>query len=670
MIFRTYPALRYLVFLIVGILFSGGLGWSLAVICAGLSFAIGLGFLSVFVKKFYSLRHALPVSFFFLGLLTSYFYDARNQSDHISKFDEIEGSLVEISSYTETKEKSFKAVAKVRGVYQKDSWKPASGKIILYFNQEAGVFPKFGEIYILNANLREIEAPKNPLEFNYKAYQARQNIFYHQFLREGDYKRAGQSDKKGLFYYANQANEYTHEVFRQVLDDQNQLGVAEAMIGGMRSELNDETLDWYTKTGTVHALAVSGMHIAILFWVLNAFFGLFLNKRKLPFIITVLTLLWAYAVFTGLSPSVCRSTLMFSIFQIGIFIHRNGNSVNTLLFSALVLLLIVPTWIYDVGFQLSYLAVLGILVFYPWLSRWFTLKNRILKWTWDVTAVSIAAQVYTLPLTLYYFHQFPNYSLLANPIVSVICLPLLPVGLLVLFLFKVPLLGFALGWIFKWLIIIMNQCVYWVYKLPFSVSEGLSLSVFAVILMFLMIGVFQYYLKSKRVLHLQVLSILLVVFFAVGVGKKIQQYKNKEITFHYIPNGYGLTLVNGRSATFISTDSLLHEPKIKQYHLKNYYDQNGINTVLKKAVEVRGNDFLESDLGSVFWIREKGLTNIPDVNYTLISNNALHENAVPATSKLILDGTNTKWYIERIKSVRPDAIVLYEKGSQTFKSSM
>jgi competence protein ComEC len=260
--------------------------------------------------------------------------------------------------------------------------------------------------------------------------------------------------------------------------------------------------------------------------------------------------------------------------------------------------------------------------------------------------------------------------LLANPIVSVICLPLLPVGLLVLFLFKVPLLGIALGWLFKWLIIILNQCVYWVYKLPYSVSEGMSLSVLGVVLMFLMIGVFQYYLKSRRVLHLQLLSALTIVFFAIGITKKIQQSKNKEITFHYIPNGYGLSLVNGRTATFISTDSLLHEPKIKQYHLKNYYDQNGINSIEKKAVDVKGNDLLKSDLGSVFWVREKGLGDIPVANYTLISNNALHENVLPAESKLILDGTNNKWYIERIKSIRPDAIVLYEKGSQTFKSSM
>jgi competence protein ComEC len=668
MVFRSYPTLRFLIFLVIGILLSASLHWSLAVICAGLSLVIGLGILSVFIKKFYPLRHLLPVSFFFLGLLTSCLYDERNHSSHLSKFFQIEGTMVEISSYTETKEKTFKAVAKVRGVYSNKGWKSATGKVILYFNQQAGVFPKYGEMYVLNDNLREIEGPKNPYEFNYKAYLEKQNIFYHQFLREGDFKKVGISGHKGIYYYANLANEYTHEVFRQVLDDQNQLGVAEAMIGGMRSELNEETLDWYTKTGTVHALAVSGMHIAILFWVLNAVFGLFLNRRKLPFIVCVLSLLWAYAVFTGLSASVCRSTLMFSIFQIGIFIHRNGNSVNTLLFSALVLLLVVPTWIYDVGFQLSYLAVLGILVLYPWLSNWFDIKNRIVKWTWDVTAVSIAAQVYTLPLSLYYFHQFPNYSLLANPIVSVICLPLLPVGLLVLFLFKVPLLGVGLGWIFKWLIIIMNKSVYWIFQLPFSVSEGLSLSVFAVILLFFTIGVFQYYLKSRRILYLQIFFMALVLFFTVGTLKRIKQSENQEITFHYIPNGYGVSLVKGRTATFISSDSLLHEPKIKQYHLKNYYNKNGIQTVIKKTVLEKGAELITSNVGSVFWIKENGVSEVLDANYTLISNNALHEDAVPLGSKIILDGTNHKWYIDKIKNVRPDAIVLYETGSQTFQT--
>lgn len=667
MLFRAYPTLRYLIFLIAGILCADKLNRPLGVIAAIFVVVTGFGFISVSFRKFYSLRYLIPFSFFFLGILTSSVYNQKISPDHISHYKDIKGSMVEIIAYTETKAKTFKTIGQIKAVYDGRKWQQASGKVILYFNQQANVFPKYGDIYVLNENLRQIEAPKNPYEFDYKAYQSRINIFHHQFLRAGDFRKIGESTKRGIFYYANKANEYTHEVFRQVVDNQNQLGVAEAMIGGMRSELDEDTLAWYTKTGTVHALAVSGMHIAILFWVLNKFFGLFLNRRKLPFIIIILTLLWAYAVFTGLSASVCRSTLMFSIFQIGIFIRRDGNSVNTLLFSALVLLMLVPAWIYDVGFQLSYLAVLGILVFYPWLNRRLQFKNRILKWTWDITAVSIAAQIYTLPLTLYYFHQFPNYSLLANPIVSLVCIPLLPLGLLVLFFYKIPFIGVFLGWIFKWLIIIMNYCVHWVYKLPFSVTEGLALSAWGVALMFLMIGVFQYYLKSGRAIYLKAVAVVIAVFFTIGVFKKFKQGKQEEITFHYIPNAYGVSLIDGRSALFLSKDSLIKELKIDQYHLKNYYDSKGINIVEKRAVDEEANQILKSKFGNVFWIKKKIMLTAPKTEITLVSNNALHLSSVIKGTLLILDGSNKKWYVEQMKERYPETVVLYDTGSQTYK---
>lgn len=667
MIFRTYPALRYLIFLVLGILSSEAIGLNIWILVFGLTIPFFAGILSVKNRKLYGLRHVIPVSFFFFGVLVTQLYDDRNQPTHISKFDEIDGTLVEINSYTETKEKSYKAQAKIIGVYSDSSWKKASGKLLVYFNQETGVFPKYGEVYVLNNKIREIEAPKNPFEFDYKKYQAKSNIFHHQFLREGDFKKVGQNNSFSILKWANSANVYTHEVFRQVLDDQEQLGVAEAMIGGMRDELNTQTLQWYTDTGTIHALAVSGMHVAILFWVLNVFFGLFMNKRKLPFIIMVLALLWSYAAFTGLSPSVCRSTLMFTIFQVGMFIKRDGNSVNTLLFSALVLLMIVPNWIYDIGFQLSYLSVLGILVFYPWLVRKVETRNRVTKWIWEVTAVSIAAQLYTLPLALYYFQQFPNYSLLANPIVDIVCIPLLPIGLLVLFLFKIPFVGFALGWVFKWLIIIMNKSVYWIHQLPNAVTENLALSVGAVMLMFVMIGLFQYYIKSQRVIYLQSAAVILVVFMISGTSKRISQSKQKEITFHYIPNGYGVSLINGRSATFFSSDSLAAEPQIKKYHLKNYYNELGINQQKMVGFGQLENQLINSDLGNIFWIKNKTIDVSKEAEFILVSNNALSDEAHIDKELLIFDGSNTKRYMDKMKSKHSNAVVLYDTGSITFK---
>lgn len=657
MILRTYPALRYLVFLITGILLSGNLNFPLTLAGAGMCLLCGI--LSL---KISALRHVLPLAFFFLGGALPRLYQ-----EPVPPLQEADGAMVEVAAYAETKTASYKTTGRVLGIFQNGKWAPASGKTLLYFDQKAGVIPEYGEIYVLNGPLKEIEGPKSPYEFDYRQYLARNHIFHRQFLRAGDFRKVGVSAHKSLFYYAHQANVYTHRVFREVLDNGSQLGVAEAMIGGIRAELNPETQQWYTDTGTVHALAVSGMHIAILFWVLNAVFGSFLNRRKLPFIACVLFFLWAYAVFTGLSPSVCRSTLMFTIFQVGIFLKRTGNPVNTLLFSALVLLMMVPEWIYDVGFQLSYLAVLGILVFYPWLLRQLHFRQWAPQKLWEATAVSLAAQVYTLPLTLYYFHQFPNYMLLANPVVGLISMPLLPVGLLLLFVFKVPVIGALTGWIFKGLIVIMNACVWYVHSLPAAVTYGLALSVTGVILLYGVTGFFQAWLKFRRVVYLKGMAVLVVILMLWGAGKRVLQVRQAELTFHHIPKGYGLSLVNGRSAVFFSSDSLSRDPQIEKYHLRNYYDALGISDRTAETVADEENELLHTELGDIFWVKAARTRSLRRAGYTLVSHNALDPAIEVQGTQLILDATNARSYIERIRARHSGVIVLNEVGSKTYR---
>jgi len=608
------------------------------------------------------LRHGIPLVFFFLG---SVLHPLHREA--VPPLHQAEGVLVEIASYTETRPASYKVTARVLGEYRAGDWQPSSGKVLLYFNRQAGTIPEFGEIYRVNGPLREVEAPKSPYDFDYRQYLARNGIYHQQFLSSGDFRKLGEAESSSLFSFANRAQLYTHQVFSRVLTDPGQLGVAEAMVGGMRSELDAETLQWYTDTGTVHALAVSGMHIAILFWVLNAVFGAFLNRQKLPFIACVLFFLWSYAIFTGLSPSVCRSTLMFTIFQVGIFLKRSGNPVNTLFFSALILLMLVPDWIYDVGFQLSYLAVLGILVLYPWLRRKLHFRWRVLQWLWEATAVSLAAQVYTLPLTLYYFHQFPNYMLLANPVVGLISMPLLPAGLLLLFLFKVPVAGVLLAVVFKGLITAMNACVYYVHTLPAAVTYGLALSVTGAILLYVVILFFQAYLRFRRVIYLNLAAVLLGFLMIRGAGKRIVQSQQAELTFHHIPKGYGLSLVKGRSAVFFSSDSLTREPKVEKYHLRNYYDARGIADKTFKTVADRENELIRTEWGDIFWVKAANTRLLAPASYTVVSHNALDLGADIRGTQLILDATNRRGYIEKMRAAHTGLIVLNETGSKTFR---
>jgi len=672
MYLRSIPVLRYFILLIVGIYLYQWYQPQLGQIYIFISTAFLLGILSTKINKLRFLKHTIPLLFLGLGFASSYLFDQRNQENHISKVGKFDLYMAMIDSYTESKPKTYKVTAKIFAVKKVSKWQNVVGETMLYFNKEANTVPKYGEVYVLKNTIREIEAPKNPFEFDYKTYQARKNIFTHQFLREGDFKLAGEMKGWSLLKFANSLNVYTHTVFKEILDTPKQMGVAEAMIGGMKAELDFETKQWYSATGAIHVLAVSGMHVVILFVVLNKLLGLFLDKKKPFFLATILILLWSYAIFTGLSPSVCRSTLMFSLIQLGTFFRRDDNPVNTLLLSAIILLIIVPNWLYDVGFQLSYLAVFGIMVIYPSLKRLFYFKWKPIRWIWEISAVSIAAQIFTLPLTLYYFHQFPNYFLLANPVVSLMSSFMLPIGLLVLFIAKIPYLGAALGLIFKWLIDILNFSVYLIAELPNALSTGLSISITTVILLFLTIASILLFFKNKEVIYIKLIAITCLFLTISGANQLFKQNKQKEITFHFIPNGWGISVIEGRSATFISTDSLCNEPLIYQFHLKNYYDAKGIKNYKTQKVTDQGNFIINNDLGNIQWMKTpNGKIIKKNTTYIVCSENAIKDltNLSEFDGTIILDGSNKKWVVEKIKAEaeqkKKKLVVLYDTGSKT-----
>jgi competence protein ComEC len=669
---KSIPTLRYFVLLVLGIYLSEKFHPRLLEIGVFLIVFIFLSGISFLFKKLRLLRHAVPFLFLGMGFLSYHFYNQKNNTDHFTKMGDFENYMAVINSYTETKPKSYKVTAEIFGVKKDSSWKKASGKTILYFNKEAAAIPEYGEVFIIKNKFKEIEPPKNDFEFDYKTYQSRRNIYSHQFLRDGDFVKAGISQKKGILYYGNRLNVYTHTIFQQILDNQKQMGVAEAMIGGMNAELDFETKQWYSATGAIHALAVSGMHVAILFFVINIFFGLFINKDKPLFLYIILISLWSYAVFTGLSASVCRSTLMFSMIQIGLFIKRDNNPINTLLFSAIILLLIVPNWIYDVGFQLSYLAVLGILILYPKLRNLFEIKWKPLRWIWEISAVSIAAQILTVPLTIYYFHQFPNYFLLSNPVVSIVSSLLIPLGLITLFLFKIPLVGSFLGLVLKSLINILNTCIFFIAELPNALTKGFSISVLTVFLLYIVIIAFLLFFKKREVLYLKIASLLIVFLAIMGSFSHFKQSKQKEITFHFIPNGSGISIIEGRSATFISSDSLCNEPLIYQFHLKNYYDAKGINQFKTQSLTYNQNALIQSSIEHIEVLNsENSKPSKENIKYLVSTENALKNlDALDNfDGTLIIDGSNKKWVVDKLKEEASNKdknmIVLYDTGSKT-----
>jgi competence protein ComEC len=249
---------------------------------------------------------------------------------------------------------------------------------------------------------------------------------------------------------------------------------------------------------------------------------------------------------------------------------------------------------------------------------------------------------------------------------------MLPVGLLVLFIAKIPFLGAALGFIFKWLINILNYSVYLIAELPHALTTGLSISATTVFLLFLVIGFALLFFKNKEIKYLKLIAAVCIILSISGASQLYHQNKQKEITFHFIPNGWGISVIEGRSAIFISTDSLCKEPLIYQFHLKNYYDARGIKNFKTQVVAEEGNFFINNKWQNIQWIKTpKAPVLDSKIEYLVCSENAIKDlkSLKEFDGTIVLDGSNKKWVVEKIKeeaeTQKKKLVVLYDIGSKT-----
>jgi competence protein ComEC len=437
----------------------------------------------------------------------------------------------------EEKANTWKAIAEVKEVIKNDTIYSSHGKILLYVDKKAERKPELGEKYWLINHLQKIEAPKNPYEFDFRRYMELQEIFDQQYVRKGDFVYAGETEHKSIYYYAMLLNRYADRAVVKSIPKKSVYGVVNAMVLGVRDELDSPLMQAYSAAGAIHVLSVSGMHVGIIYQVLIILLG-FIKKRKsrwgrTTFVLVVLSLLWFYAFLTGLSSPVLRSTLMFSMVLLAEFIHKKQNTYNTVAFSAFVLLLWNPNFIFQVGFQLSYLAVLGMLFFQPLLVKlWITdihrgFHVRILYWFWELTCVSVAAQLATFPLTVYYFHQFPLYFLLANPFVIFFSTLVLCVGLLfiviypVFQLFKVYFVLEYLGKLLEFLTNLLNLSAKITEKLPHSMMQFLHFSKLEVGLIFALLITFSTLWITRSFVWIKSSVLLLIILIFCKLKSKL-----------------------------------------------------------------------------------------------------------------------------------------------------
>lgn len=685
MTFNAFPVVRYLLCLIAGILaylqthyfhttfyYSG----------AGLLLILLTG---IFFRNPLLRGVSACLLLFVSGWILAYYKTVINNPEHFTNQGTFTHYQAIITSNAEIKPKTYKVEAEIQQIKTSEKWQKATGKILLYFNKAEAKRPQYGDVFLIKNMPSEIDLPKNPEEFNYRQFLHNKGIYAHHFLWNKEYLHIGNQTPSKILGIAYRANLYADSVFKTHLKTVNEYAITNAMVVGIRDDIDSDLLNAYSASGAIHVLSVSGMHVGILLVVLRWIFSSIKdrgNYGRWSFTILVLTILWAYAVFTGLSSTVLRATVMFSFIQIGTTINRRHNIYNILAVSALVLLCYNPYWLADVGFQLSYLAILGIVYLHPYLNQLINPTNPIIRVLWEGTIVCFAAQLFTAPLSVYYFHQFPTYFLIANPFVAFFSFGILPAGLLLLILACVPLVADVLAFILKWSCYLLNETIFIIEKMPLSTLKGFSISVPELLAWYAIIFLVIAFFRNSELKYLQGSVVLLIGLALFNIYEDYKQSQQKQLTFHFIPKQTGISVIDGKSVTFIADSGVVDNQKIYNFHLKNYYDVQGVSNQnllnISAFTNKQGMTFLDFEGKKIVWLQKpfKGVLQ-GKANYILLSNNAIRNLALSfvdfQTELIIVDDSNKSYLVEKLKhqadSLRLNLVVLRDTGAYSIKGN-
>lgn len=451
------------------------------------------------------------------------------------------------------KPNSFKSTVEVNEVILADSAVRTSEKMIIYFEKTGNATKlKAGDKILFNGSPNRVAPKLNPYDFDYQQYLERRKIYRQVYLPDENWQQTGNS-VFSLICEAEKLRDKLIDVYRAQPIDSVEFEILSALTLGYSRELDPETRRVFSSSGAMHVLSVSGLHVAIIFAVLNFIFG-FLKKNKhgrFVFTAVVILVLWFYAFITGLSPSVLRATAMFSVYIVGENINRNASIYNSLALTAFFLLLINPNSLFDIGFQLSYSALFGIVVIEPKLREKININNRVVKYFVSLITVSFAAQIATFPLTSYYFSQFPTYFWLTNIFIIPAVAFLTPVGIVLLFVNQIPIISDLVSFVLNFVLKYSYHLLYQIEQLPYSVLQ-LTVNQVQLWLIFGLIVTSYFVLTRFRANHLKAMLVVLLLYSLSVFEHKLNIQNTSSFIVYNSNNNQVIHLIEGKENYVIS----------------------------------------------------------------------------------------------------------------------
>ena len=439
------PFLKFLIPFIAGILSANTIhsdilspNFSWVILVAVPSLLITLAIVYFYNKYNGLLIISLFILFFSLGSLVKiqsiYSYSKQNKKLNQS----ISHYHLEVDKIL-SQNKSTRFIGNVLAIKTNNEWEEINMPVLCY--ADTSIEP--GTKIYVKGYPKEIKGPKNPKELDFKRFYGIKGIHYQDFLNKHNFLISESHNEQRILQVIEHERWKLHAILEKILPAES-AGIASAMLLGIKNSLHPDIKKDYSEIGVMHVLAVSGLHVGILYLFINLILGWMKKYRygRIFFLIVSCLIIWTYATLTGLSNSVIRASLMFTIFLIGENSFRRHFHLNSASLAALIILVTNPDAIFDVSFQLSFGAIYAILLFYKPIYGLMTIKNSFLNKVWQMTAVSVAAQLGTVPITIFYFHQFAPGFLIGNLLAIPMAGLILVAGLVLILTIKLGILIF------------------------------------------------------------------------------------------------------------------------------------------------------------------------------------------------------------------------------------
>lgn len=654
------PFFRLLLPLILGIIVYQYVDFQHRVLYAMFFLSIVLMFLPFVIripKRQFQFRWLFGCGIFLCLFVLVYFLSGKCEKENA--FQRLNNKAiyrVELSTAPIEKAKSYLCKVDVIQCFDSTGWVTSRGKAILYLQKDS-VASKllFGDRLMLEAKFLPPERALNPDGFDYAAYLKRQGVGAVCYVPSGSWRVTDRDMSFSIQRQADICRNYLLNIYRKFHIEGDEFAVLAALTLGYTDALQPDLRASYSATGAMHILSVSGMHVGVVY-VVMAFLLSFLNinqRQKVMKTIFISLFLWGYAFLSGLSPAVVRATLMFSFVAIANCFERKSQIYNTIFMSAFFMLLYNPNFLFDVGFQLSYSAVLSIIFFQPIIGKLYIANNKYSKAVWDLFSVSLAAQLGTMPFTLYYFQQFPNYFLLTNFVAIPLSTIVIYLAMALLMTSFVPYLSAVVAFLLKWSLWLLNFLIVWVQNLPYSLSH-ISLDIRQTIVVFLAIFCFSAYFFYKKFSALVVGLSAVLLACVFNLQTNYQTMTSKRMIVFAGQRNTHVNFINRNRNYVFTTDSAELEriaksfwqnQKLEKPHYihHNEWFSDGVSSFAGSRIFILSNDFLRKQTFSEplkldYLIIGRGLK--PKIEQVL---ECLHPR------KIIVDKTISGWYRQSIK---------------------